>query len=161
MIAPAGDVSTIAGGGYGYESQGQPGSGIEFQLGGVAVSGANWACPAGGTSCTRNDPLYSAGNYEPVTVTVKVAPDAPSPVVNLVSVSSSGFLGASATDTTPVLARCNVTSDTTTSVVDVQRIVNEALGVIPAVDDLNSDGVVNVADTQVVANAVLHLGCTL
>ena len=39
-------------------------------------------------------------------------------------------------------------------------IINEALGLQQAVDDLNSDGVVNVADVQIVINAALRLGCT-
>ena len=44
-------------------------------------------------------------------------------------------------------------------VVDVQMIINEALGAIPGVHDLNHDGVVNVADVQKVINAALGLGC--
>jgi len=55
-------------------------------------------------------------------------------------------------------ASCNVTGDAVTSVTDVQT--NEALGVIPAVHDLNHDGGVNVADIPIVINAALGLGCT-
>ena len=41
----------------------------------------------------------------------------------------------------------------------MQAIINEALGVTPAVHDLNHDGVVNVGDSQKVLNAALGLGC--
>ena len=43
---------------------------------------------------------------------------------------------------------------------DVQKAINEALGVAPAVNDLNGDGIVNVVDLQIVINAVLGLGCS-
>jgi len=54
---------------------------------------------------------------------------------------------------------CTVTGDVAVSVSDVQKTINEALGVIPAVNDLNGDGVVNVIDVQIVRNAALNLGC--
>jgi trimeric autotransporter adhesin len=123
----------------------------------VSMSGSSWTCPTGGSSCTLTNPM---NGYPPVTVTVSVASDAPSPVMNVASVASAGFVGASGADITPVYAQCNVTTDANTSVTDAQRIVNEALGVAAAIDDLNSDGVVNVADVQIVVNAVLRLGCS-
>jgi hypothetical protein len=54
---------------------------------------------------------------------------------------------------------CDITGDGNTNVVDVQAIINEALGVTPAVHDLNHDGWVNVADVQKLINAALGLGC--
>jgi hypothetical protein len=54
---------------------------------------------------------------------------------------------------------CDVTQDASPSVADVQGIINEALGVTAAIDDLNKDGVVNAPDIQIVINAVLGLGC--
>jgi hypothetical protein len=56
---------------------------------------------------------------------------------------------------------CAVTGDQLTSVLDVQRIINEALGVAARVNDLNSDGVINVADIEIVINSALGRGCTL
>jgi hypothetical protein len=56
-------------------------------------------------------------------------------------------------------ATCTMTGDTTASITDVQFIVSEALGVVPANNDLNNDGVVNIADVQKVLNSALHLGC--
>jgi hypothetical protein len=47
-----------------------------------------------------------------------------------------------------------------TNVVDVQLIVNEALGTSQAGNDLNGDGVVNVVDVQIVVNSALNLGCS-
>jgi len=43
------------------------------------------------------------------------------------------------------------------NVVDVQMIINEAMGVTPAIHDLNGDGVVNVVDVQMEINAALGL----
>jgi len=59
-----------------------------------------------------------------------------------------------------VPSTCDINSDGTTNVADVQFIINEALGVNSALNDLNADGVVNVVDIQLVINAVLGLGCT-
>ena len=42
----------------------------------------------------------------------------------------------------------------------MQREINEALGVTLAANDLNGDGQVNVVDVQIVINAALGLGCT-
>jgi hypothetical protein len=59
------------------------------------------------------------------------------------------------------VATCDINLDGVANVSDVQLIINEALGVIPAVHDLNHDGAVNVADVQKVINAALGLGCSL
>jgi hypothetical protein len=56
-------------------------------------------------------------------------------------------------------ATCTMTGDTTASITDVQFIVNEALGIVPANNDLNNDGVVNIADVQKVLNSALNFGC--
>jgi hypothetical protein len=58
------------------------------------------------------------------------------------------------------LYTCDINGDGVVNVVDVQRIINEALGVSTPVHDLNNDGVVNVVDVQIVINAALGLGCT-
>ena len=55
---------------------------------------------------------------------------------------------------------CDITHDGSTTLADVQLAVNEALGVLPAIDDLNQDGAVTVVDVQIVINAALNLGCT-
>jgi hypothetical protein len=55
---------------------------------------------------------------------------------------------------------CDINMDGVVNVADVQLIINEALGVRAATNDLNGDGVVNVADIQIDINAALGLGCT-
>jgi hypothetical protein len=55
---------------------------------------------------------------------------------------------------------CDVDQDGIVNVIDVQRIINEALGLIPATDSLTGSGAVTVADIQIVINAALGMGCT-
>jgi len=52
-------------------------------------------------------------------------------------------------------SRCDVNGDGGTNVADVQNLINQVLGLIPAVADLNRDGSVNVADVQILINVVL------
>jgi hypothetical protein len=47
----------------------------------------------------------------------------------------------------------------TTTAADVQQVIKEALGIIPASNDLNADGVVNVVDVFIAIDAVLGEGC--
>lgn len=54
---------------------------------------------------------------------------------------------------------CDTNQNGTINVASVQKIVNEALGIMNATNDLNRDGVVNVVDAQIVADAALGLGC--
>jgi hypothetical protein len=56
---------------------------------------------------------------------------------------------------------CDLNQDGFTNVADVQRMINEALGVMSATHDLNGDGMVNVVDIQIVINAALSLGCAV
>lgn len=55
---------------------------------------------------------------------------------------------------------CDVGNAGTVNVVDVQLMINEALGVSPAVNDLNQDGVVNATDVQIVISAALGSLCS-
>jgi len=55
---------------------------------------------------------------------------------------------------------CDIKQNGNLNVADVQLIVNEALGVTQAVDDLSGDGAVSVVDIQIEINAALKLGCT-
>jgi hypothetical protein len=58
-----------------------------------------------------------------------------------------------------VVYHCSVTGAPTTTVSDVQALVNESLGGATAAHDLNKDGVINVADIQIVIDAALGLPC--
>jgi hypothetical protein len=75
---------------------------------------------------------------------------------NLGTPLSTGCSGGTVTVST-----CTVTGDTSAGVVDVQTMINEALGVSAPLNDLNSDGVINLADVQIVAGAAMGRGCVL
>jgi hypothetical protein len=83
--------------------------------------------------------------------------------VNLVNCMSSDPLGnplsTGCTAGTIGLFTCAITGDASAGVADVQAIINQALGVSPAVNDMNRDGVVNVADVQKVIGAAMGQGC--
>jgi hypothetical protein len=55
---------------------------------------------------------------------------------------------------------CDPQQNVIVNVADVQLLIDEALGVAPAANDLNGDGVVNAVDVQIVINAALGLGCS-
>jgi uncharacterized repeat protein (TIGR01451 family) len=126
----------------------------------AGAPGSGWTCPAAGTTCLRSDSLSPGTTYPAITVTMNVAAAAPSQVTNQATVSGGGSANAGTGDPTTILPfTCAITGDLVTSIVDVQAIINEALGVTPAGDDLTHDGVVNVADIQKVINSVLQSGC--
>jgi len=77
---------------------------------------------------------------------------------NPTSITMNGPKSVTATFSVPGFT-CDLNGDGATSVADVQLIINEALGVVPATHDLNHDGVATVADIQKVINAALGLGC--
>jgi uncharacterized repeat protein (TIGR01451 family) len=121
--------------------------------------GTTWNCTALPT-CTTNTVLNPGSAYPPITVTVKVAPNAPAQLTNQVAVSGGGSVSSNASDITSISTfSCDVTGDGSVNVSDVQTIINQALGVVPATNDLNHDGIVNVSDVQKVINAALGLGC--
>jgi hypothetical protein len=57
-------------------------------------------------------------------------------------------------------SKCDINQDGPTNVVDVQRMIDEVLQAIPAVNDLDGDGEVTAADVQIVMRAALGLGCS-
>jgi uncharacterized repeat protein (TIGR01451 family) len=66
-----------------------------------SMSGTGWTC-ASLPTCTRSDPLAAGGSYPPVGVTVNVAGNAGSPLVNQAIVSGGGSASATAGDPTIV-----------------------------------------------------------
>ena len=68
----------------------------------ASMAGAGWTCTQGlpPGPCTRSDSLAPGASYPPITVTVNVASNAASPLVNTVLLSAGGSLVASASDTT-------------------------------------------------------------
>jgi hypothetical protein len=55
---------------------------------------------------------------------------------------------------------CDLTHVGGATVGDVQTIIDQALGTVRAVNDLNGDGAVNVVDVQIEINAALGVGCS-
>jgi len=77
-------------------------------------------------------PSFSVGMTGPVSVVVSFAP----------------------------LTSCDLSQQATTSASDVQKVIGQALGVMPAANDLNRDGKVNSTDVQITINAAIGLGCS-
>ena len=126
----------------------------------VSMSGGTtWNC-ASLPTCTTSEVLPGGSSYAPITVTVNVAAGAASQLTNQVTVSGGGSASASTSDVTSISTfTCDLNGDQLTNVVDVQLIINEALGVIQAIHDLNHDSAVNVADVQKLINGALGMGC--
>jgi uncharacterized protein (TIGR03437 family) len=74
----------------------------------VSMSGAGWDCS--GATCTRDDALSPGATYPPITVTVNVAEDAPSQVLNQVTVSGGGAWPTGAGDLTTIFGVVLVSS---------------------------------------------------
>lgn len=75
---------------------------LPVSLAATAMAGTGWSCTL--ASCTRGDALVAGGAYPPITLTVNVAPNAPSQVINQVAVTGGGAAAANASDPTAVTA---------------------------------------------------------
>jgi hypothetical protein len=123
-----------------------------------SMSGTGWDC-SGGNNCKRSDVLGAGASYPAITVTVNVVTTTQEALTNSVSVSGGGALqAANTTDPTAIITQCNV-DQTAIAVADVQTMINELLGLAPALNDLNGDGKITAADLQIVLNAVLYGTC--
>lgn len=56
----------------------------------TGISGAGWTLNLSTLTCTRSDALAAGSNYPPITITVDVAPNAPTSVTNTATVSGGG-----------------------------------------------------------------------
>ena len=120
--------------------------------------GATWNCTVLPT-CTTNAVLNGGAAYPAIMVTVNVDANAPASVTNQVSVSGGNAATASHSDATTIIDPCDINQYGTTTVADVQAILNQALGVAKAVNDLSHSGTVNVGDVQLVINSAVGRGC--
>ena len=77
---------------------------------------------------------------------------------NQVSATMNGPVSITATFSVPGFT-CDIANEGSTNVVDVQAIVNQALGLAPPNNDMNRDGVIDVADVQKVIDAAMGTGC--
>jgi uncharacterized repeat protein (TIGR01451 family) len=75
-------------------------------------SGTGWACTQSGQtiSCTRSDPLAAGASYPPITISVRVAQDAPATLSNAASVDGAGD-GNPANDTASDLLSVGARAD--------------------------------------------------
>jgi uncharacterized repeat protein (TIGR01451 family) len=70
-----------------------------------AISGPGWGCSVATLTCFRSDSLAAGASYPPITVTVSVASNAASPVINQVSASVGSAASATASDPTTIVAQ--------------------------------------------------------
>ena len=78
----------------------------------TAMSGPGWTCDLPTLTCTRSDALGAGSSYFAITLTVNVAANATSTLVNSVAVSGGGETNTtnnSATDSTTILASADLT----------------------------------------------------
>lgn len=61
----------------------------------TALAGDGWTCVVATVSCTRGDALAAGASWPPITLTVNVASNATSPIVNVASVAGGGEIDAS------------------------------------------------------------------
>jgi hypothetical protein len=112
-----------------------------------------------------NQTVISSGLVANVTFTLSPQFVSGGTVVALLNcASASGLGGALSTGCSGGTIQsqscaCDINADGVVNVADVQLEIDEALGVIPAVNDIGHYGAVNVADVQIVINAALGLGC--
>jgi len=121
--------------------------------------GPMWTCNLASASCTTSNVL-NPGAVSTITVTLSVPYNGPTSAANSVNIVGGGASAANAGDPTPILSACSVTLGASTTVADVQKMVNEALGVSPAVNDLNGDGRIDIVDLQIVTVATMGQGCS-
>jgi uncharacterized repeat protein (TIGR01451 family) len=127
----------------------------------VSMAGSGWTCPSGGSACTRSDALPASTSYPPIVVTANVTATQAEQVINQVSVTAVSLPTSNATDPTVIgaFSPCDVNQAGATTVVDVQLVINQALGLAAMANDINRDGRVDVVDVEIVVIAVFGLGC--
>ena len=80
----------------------------------MTLSGTGWNCDVATSTCTRSDVLGAAASYPAITLTVKVANNAPASVTNTATVSGGGELNT-ANDTATNVTTVNQVPDLTVS----------------------------------------------
>ncbi len=134
------------------------------------LSGSGWACAVATLTCSRSDALPPGGSYPPVSLTVSVAADAASAVVNTARVGGGGETNTaddSATDTTTILAPADLTIALTHSGSFTQGQAGATYTLtVSNVGGAPSSGTVTLSDalpTGLTATAIVGAGwtCTL
>jgi uncharacterized repeat protein (TIGR01451 family) len=126
----------------------------------TSMGGTGWNCSAG-SSCSRSEGLAGGTSYPPIQVVAAIATSAPAQVSNEIDVTGGGSAGVSATVVSSVSTPGCAIDGMPANVTGVQILINEALGVTGAIDDLNQDGAVSIVDVQIEINAALGMTCVL
>jgi hypothetical protein len=125
-----------------------------------SMAGTGWICS--GATCTYNGVVNPGTTTPQILVTVNPPAGFTGQITNTAAASGGGATGASVgSDPTTITQTdvCNVTGSGSTSVADVQLIINAILGEVSVAGDLNQDGVINVVDAQIGIDAALGMGC--
>src|SRR5438309_9078151 len=96
------------------------------------LSGVNWNCTLSPLQCTRGDVLFAGSSFEPITLTVNVAPNAASSVTNAATVSGGAEANTandSASDVTQVDAALLMSAQTTNLTVAAGNTATTTLNV--------------------------------
>jgi hypothetical protein len=128
----------------------------------ISMSGSTWNCAPNGAYCILAGPLSPNQSTPPLTITVSVAEDVPSRLVNQVILSAGGILPGRSpviSGSTTIVTPCDLSAQGNTTVADVQTVMNQALGETAPTYDLNQDGLVNVLDVQIEINSALGHVC--
>jgi exo-1,4-beta-D-glucosaminidase len=72
---------------------------LPWGLTATGMSGTGWSCRVNALTCYRTDTLAAGASYPPVTLTVKVAANAPASVTNSVTVSGGGMTSGASSST--------------------------------------------------------------
>ncbi|HYI12563.1 MAG TPA: FG-GAP-like repeat-containing protein [Thermoanaerobaculia bacterium] len=126
----------------------------------TGLSGTGWTCSLGSLTCTRSNALAGGSQYPPIALTVTVAGNAPSPVVNVATVAGGGdaFPGNNtASDTTVVWSSQTCAAFGS----PVSYPIGEGYGYAQsvAVGDFNGDGKQDFAGTDYYSGEVtVYLG---
>ena len=123
-------------------------SNVTATLNGSGQSIAAFPVPALATSGYPLAATLNSGSSGTVTVTVTSTSNASETAQATVTIGQA--------TTSP----CDVNQDGKTNVLDVQMMINEALGADTPGNDLTGDKFVNVVDIQIDVNAALNLGCS-
>jgi uncharacterized repeat protein (TIGR01451 family) len=96
------------------------------------LSGPNWNCTLSPLQCTRGDVLFAGTSFEPITLTVNVAPNAASSVTNVATVSGGAEVNTandSASDLTQIDAALLISSQTANLTVAAGNTTSTTLNV--------------------------------
>jgi hypothetical protein len=121
--------------------------------------GTTWNCNVQTASCSATAILPAGSSYPTIAVTVGVAYS----TVGSVSAQAGVTVGGSTTNdpvSAPVFTACDFTQIGSTTVGDVQEMINEALGSSSLSHDLNGDGVINVIDLQIEIRSAMGGSCS-